>query len=335
MNKIFTKKRAPLIILVSVSLISCLYLFDKLTPPPPSTSIIPTQIYPTTVIQKLPSAASNSLYNVQISDNNTLFALDKSLELVRYASGSSQKIYPHPITNFSQAGSMIAVVEKAFPDKISILDYSGKVKSVFSLPDIKSISYMSLSDDIQNLYFLSNYDVVKNKSLLFTTRTELFRPQLIMETSVNKVESLTGNLLVLFQMVDYPDSSYVSVYDLATGANIIREKCNSYVISPNKDFLLVQTSNTIKIIDILKRLSKITSSSNGDMVAWKNPKTLIILSSGSSGTEVSYLDAESLQVSKPTLLNMETITNLTRILAVNDQLLLVTDNLGVIWKIDL
>lgn len=275
-----------------------------------------------------------STTNLSPLTKDALVGIDQATSyLVKITQKSIATLYSKPVAFYSFVPPLVALVEVNDPTKIVLLDIEKGSLRAFSAEGLSPIVSVSLAPDLKSIYFLASYNANARNSKLFSSGIDVFSPKELFVTSADKVEVASLPQVILFESADALDKSSLTVFDVEKKRAVASLTGNSYLLSPTKGVVAVQSSNSIIFVNLNTFSKKIFPFSSSNRYAWKNDLLVVLVKNRLPGVEISYLNGQSLTTtSSLPIVALESVSVRSVAGVIGDYLFL-ADTQGKLWQI--
>lgn len=282
--KSLSKKSLALATLALISILSLIWIFSKSQKQEPTEQATQISLQPTPVtfsISTAPAPLSQlppfSLFEAIVIDENTLIGLDRSSRIVKNYQGKSSAISSSPVTSYSYNRPLVAFISESTPDQVSLLNPdTQKVAFTFPIKNYQPVVSYSFLPENSTLYFLGQYDPNTHQSNLYSY-SQNKQPIKITSTTASKVEAINPSLVILSRSSDALDAGFFAILNPASNQVVSQLKGNFYHVSPKKDYIAIQSSTQVAIINSSSQIVKNIPITIEDKVSWKDDSTLVIV----------------------------------------------------------
>lgn len=206
-------------------------------------------------------------------------------------------LYSNPIAFYELGKEYLAVVEidgKTDTDKVSLININtGITKKLKGSELLSPISSISVSPDDKYLYIIGSYTPQTNRSIVYRSKVDEFKPVQIFTTSSTHVFALKETIIALETDGEAMDSGDVQIIDTSNGEVLFESNQNWLIISDDKSKVAAILSDRVLVYDINTRKSKEFKIINEGIAAWKDNNIIVFFENINNRTEYFYLDVRS------------------------------------------
>lgn len=233
-----------------------------------------------------------------VGNTGLLYSVDSvNGNLVKTDDNRSITLYNGQVRDYSISANNAVILDYRNNTEIIVLNTTTGSSRRINLSDYAPIISVAISDDSQTIYFLAKFDIEKKNPTLYSINSQGGNATNITDTRALKVEYWKDNTVILFENVHALDQGSVHVYDTQNKAEVFTGRANTYIISPNKDYLALQTSRNITIVNRQDYKTETTSLSFADFVAWKDGSNLTVLRNRNNSVEYATISLNPIRQS--------------------------------------
>lgn len=204
-------------------------------------------------------------------------------------------LYSGSIASYDFGEKHLAVLEvDGATDTISVININtGIIKKLKGSELLSPISSISVSPDDKYLYIVGSYTPQTNRSIVYRSSVDEFKPVQIFTTSSTHVFALKETIIALETDGEALDSGDVQIIDTSNGEVLFESNQNWLIISNDKSKVAAILSDRVLVYDINTRKSKEFKIINEGIAAWKDNNIIVFFENTNNRTEYFYLDVRS------------------------------------------
>lgn len=204
-------------------------------------------------------------------------------------------LYSGSIASYDFGEKYLAVLEvDGATDTISVININtGIIKKLKGSELLSPISSISVSPDDKYLYIVGSYTPQTNRSIVYRSSVDEFKPVQIFTTSSTHVFALKETIIALETDGEALDSGDVQIIDTSNGEVLFESNQNWLIISNDKSKVAAILSDRVLVYDINTRKSKEFKIINEGIAAWKDNNIIVFFENTNNRTEYFYLDVRS------------------------------------------
>ncbi len=254
-------------------------LTQKATPPP--SLFKPDEIAP---------ANLDPIFLASGFDQGNIFGINENDgSLIRFKDGVQTTIYSGKVHDYYVKENTAIVLDDSDLSKIIVINLETKLRREINLKTISPIISVTLSDDLQTIYFLSEFSINTKLPKLNSVPINGGQPVEIIETKAQNVRYLKNDILLLFVENHDHDKNDLIFFDVNKNQTILSKTINSYLVSPDRNNVSLQTSNKVEIVSTSNFSLRSKSIETSSRSAWKDNNTLVIFRNDDKGLNYSVL----------------------------------------------
>lgn len=244
----------------------------------------PTDTTSIEVIDTPPVAAprditDNVLFeSVNVTNQKTMLVLDaKTQYLVEINGDKKRNITTEAVNFFAYENPTVIYQPSAKPDTLVKLNTKTNARETLDMSDFGQVIAISITEDLKDMYVLSNYSHITRKAKLYKTSLEKLDLKLVTDTSANSVRSLPNGRVVLYEFKAGIDESIFVVYDTNQNKQIFKTTAQTYALSPNKEIVYIFTTIRKSIFEVSTGQQSILINRTSPRAAWKDNDTVVFI----------------------------------------------------------
>lgn len=217
--------------------------------------------------------------------------------LVRFEENKETTVYTGKVNDYYIRGNIALILDDSNLSEIVVLNLDTEERSELSFSAISPVISVTLSDDLQTIYFLAGFDISKKISSINSVSINGEGHTKLGETSAQNLRFLRNNTILLFQSVHEQNASVVGFFDTNNRQETFSQITNTFQVSPDKRNVLLQKTNRVSIVntETLQIKSKFTQQSSRSV--WKDTNTVILLRNTDQGVAYSTLNITPFELS--------------------------------------
>lgn len=246
------------------------------------------------------------------------------------------QLHNNPVYDFDFRFPTIALIERDNQESVVLINIQNLTQNRRYLADYAPIVDVSFVPDSSDLYLLASLDATERTTTLYRTNPAFENLVEISKGKATKIEAIDQNKLIIFEEADAADTSIFRLVDVSSGSQLFETTTNSYVLSENKQFVLMKNTQGIKLLNtnsavVVERNINLTSY----LIGFGSDNQPLLVANNFPGVDIVYLDNITLEntqsVSPPETFN----ATVRWVVGSKNDLLYLIDTAGKIWQVRL
>lgn len=225
-----------------------------------------------------------------VAQKNRLLTIDpETSKLIEISPSKNIIIYDQPISFFSYSSPLVAVIKKNITDSFTYINLDdGTIKDI-SIAEIKPIIGLSLSPDIQKIYFLGNFSAQKLSSTLYSSPLLQKKINSLTTSSYTKIYPLTSPYILALMEADGPDATK---FIIINETNSEGSPINTSQIDYNAQYLqfISQTSSESALFKHPYTSKIILPTKPGFIPVWLSENNILLVKPFKYGANYQYFN---------------------------------------------
>jgi len=231
-----------------------------------------------------------SFSKTSVVNENTLGIDTFTGNLIMLRNTGFDVIYKGKVNKFSYRNPFTVIVDSMKKNVLILKNIlTNEVKEI-PYNNSELINALSITPDLKNIILISDYNVKTNKSTLYSLDLNTTTVNKIGETKATDLQFIDNNMIAMFISADYLDRGTLQITDRSLGKIYYTDNCNKFLVSPTGEFILLQLSNKIKIIDTTDYVPVSYNSEAKDIAVWEGRgNAVIVFRNSPSGVQFAQI----------------------------------------------